>query len=207
MQAMFVYGQELDTRTDIIRAGVIPFTVQDRKLYFLLGIDRRTRELTDFGGGVKVTDKGPIGGAYRELYEETCKIFGSTVTKEQLKHSLALTNQNTAIFFLRIESAWLDSAEEVFRACQEELREIKKYNELIGVKWVVDRDFELVAFNRRSQCMWKRIQNMLCMNTTWNELRLRLILGPELTNAVKNSWYCLSQSLNDAQKIVSQSCS
>ncbi len=193
---MIVCGRDLDTKTDPIRrAGVIPFTVKNNSLYFLLGIDRGTRELTDFGGGVKSAET-MVDGALREFTEESCEIFSSTITKEHIRHSPAIINslQNSAIFFLRIDSHWIDTAEEVFDTYQKELRQIKKHNELIGIKWIVDSDFKLVAFNRRSQCMWKRIQNMLRMNTTWKELRLMLILGPELTNAVKDSWYLLSQN-------------
>jgi hypothetical protein len=166
LETMFIYSQDLDhEKKTPVRAGVIPFTVRDHRLHFLLGIDRRTRELTDFGGGVKNTET-MLDAAFRELLEESCKIFGGSVTKEHLKESPAVANSSrtAAIFF------------------------IKKHNELIGVKWVDQENFKLIAFNRRSQCMWKRIQNILCWNTTWSDLRLTLMLGPELTNAIKNSW-------------------
>ncbi len=189
---MFVYGNELNNTLDPVRAGVIPFTVRDNHIYFLLGIDRRTRELTDFGGGVKSTET-MVEGALREFYEESCKIFGDIITKSDLEKSMAVTNatRDTAIIFLHVNSSWIDIAETKFKRSQQELSNIKKHNELIGIKWVVDQYFRLIAFNRRSQCMWRRIQNMLCSHTTWDELRLILILGPELTNAVKNSWYYL----------------
>ncbi len=191
---MFIYGQELNTKTGPNRAGVIPFTVREHRIYFLLGIDRRTRELTDFGGGVKSTET-MVDAALREFTEETCTIFESVITKEHIKRSPAVTNptRDSAIFFLHIDPAWLDSAEPSFRLRQRNLCDIRKHNELIGIKWISDQDFKMVAFNRRNQCMWKRIQNILCWNTTWLELRLVLLLGPELTNAVKNSWYYLSR--------------
>jgi hypothetical protein len=190
LETMFIYSQDLDhEKKTPVRAGVIPFTVRDHRLHFLLGIDRRTRELTDFGGGVKNTET-MLDAAFRELLEESCKIFGGSVTKEHLKESPAVANSSrtAAIFFLRVDSKWIDNAEIEFNTKQQELCGIKKHNELIGVKWVDQENFKLIAFNRRSQCMWKRIQNILCWNTTWSELRLTLMLGPELTNAIKNSW-------------------
>ena len=211
-ETMFVNGRDLNSQKGAVRAGVIPFTVRENRLHFLLGIDRRTRELTDFGGGVK-SHETMVGAAHRELEEESCGLFESIIKESQLQSSPAISNseRNTAIFFLRIDPEWLDTAEQIFSKKQQALAEIKKHNELIGVKWVAQEDFKLIAFNRRSQCMWKRVQNILRWNTTWNELRLQLMLGPELTNAVKTSWnYLTRKNLEDQlvqRMVVSQSCS
>jgi hypothetical protein len=185
---MFINGKELDNEKGHTRAGVIPFTVYERRIYFLLGIDRRTRELTDFGGGIKSSET-IADAAFREFNEETIKIFKS-VNKDHIKQSPAVTNsaKNTAIFFLRVNPEWLNLAETEFIRCQKQYKDVKKYNELIGVKWVIDTDFKLVAFDRKNQCMWKRIQNILRWNTNWHELRVMLLLGPELTNVVNKSW-------------------
>ncbi len=207
-RTLFVKGRNLEKQNGITRAGVIPFTVRDNLIHFLLGIDRRTRELTDFGGGVKSTET-IIGGAYRELGEESCELFGSFVTEDQLYSSLALINREgtTAIFFLRVAPEWLDIAEQEFSNKQKNLTEYRKHNELIGIKWVNQDSFKFIAFNRRSQCMWKRIQNIFYWNTTWNELQLTLMLGPELTTAVQNSFNYLTASQQVHRIAVSQGCS
>ena len=192
---MIVRSQKFYSERFPRRAGVIPYTIRDQRLYFLLGIDRRTRELTDFGGGVKITET-MVKGALREFDEESCKMFGNSITEEHLTESPAVTNhdRNIAIFFVNIDSKWLDDAEIEFVNKQKELGDMKKHNELIGVKWVSQENFRLIAFNRKSQCMWKRIQNILCWNTSWCELHLTL-LCPELNSAITNSWRCVSKGL------------
>ncbi len=192
---MYLHGYDFQT-TRLIRAGVIPFTIKNNHLYFLLGIDRGTRELTDFGGGVKASES-MVDAAYRELLEESCKLFYSDISKNDVTSSVAITNhvQNTAIFFVYIDSGWLQRAESEFNNYQRRLVGVKKYNELIGVKWVKEQDFEMIAFDKCNQCMWRRIQNILCENTNWTELRFSLILGPDLTRVIKQiaSFNCLSK--------------
>jgi len=194
LETMFINGRDLENNRGYpARAGVIPFTVYNHRLHFLLGIDRLSRDLTDFGGGVK-SNETMVDAAYREFFEESCMVFKDVVAKEDLTDAPVVTNRlrNVAIFFLRIDSKWLNIADIEFRNKQQELSGIKKHNELIGVKWVEQDNFKQIVFNRKSQCLWKRIQNILCLNTNWNELRITLMLGPELTHAVKTSWFYLS---------------
>lgn len=185
---MFCYKQVWQRNNGTCRAGVIPYTIKDNRLYFLLGIDRRTRELTDFGGGAKL-DESMSEAALRELHEESCEIFNGYLTVEQLKDSpLVMNSTKTAvIYFAKVDPLWLMCAEQKFQENQRKLNDISKYNELISIKWVEEQYFKAIAFNRRNQCMWRRIQNILRTNTTWQELRVALLIGPELCNIVKKS--------------------
>src|SRR3989304_3199471 len=118
---MYLFGDDCNAlRT--IRAGVIPFTIKNNRLYFLLGVYRDTGELTDFGGGVK-TSESIIDAAYRELFEESCKIFDDSILKTDLNRSIVITNtvQNMAIFFLYLHSEWLQKAEVKFNTSQKTL--------------------------------------------------------------------------------------
>lgn len=199
---MYLYGYDFQNSRSI-RAGVIPFTIKNNYLYFLLGIDRETRELTDFGGGVKITES-MVDAAYREFFEESCRLFCNDISKNDVTRSVAITNgvQNTAIFFVYIDSTWLQRAESEFNGCQRKLPKVKKYNELIGVKWVNEQDFKSMAFDKCNQCMWKRIQNILCENTSWNELRFSLILGPDLSRILIRQISPIKQS-NCLPKLIS----
>lgn len=178
---MYLYGYDFNRNTRSIRAGVIPFTIKDNQLYFLLGIDRNTRELTDFGGGVKSTES-VVDAAYRELFEESCKLFNGDIFKTDITSSIAITDymHNITIFFVHVNSSWLQRAELEFSNHQKKLVG-KKYNELVGIKWINDQDFEMIAFDRRNQSMWIRIQNILCENTSWDELRFSLMSGSDMT--------------------------
>lgn len=58
------------------RAGVIMYTVHNDMVYVGMGIDMKTHDLTDFGGGISYKkDRDVITGALREFHEETLGIF------------------------------------------------------------------------------------------------------------------------------------
>jgi hypothetical protein len=183
---MFYNGYELiENNINVMRAGIIPYTVKHNMFYFLMGVDRRTRELTDFGGGVKINES-LIDGALRELHEESCEIFVNTITKDLLIKSPVLINKNSAIFFVCIDDIWLNKAEIAFKEAQENLILFKKHIELIGVKWIDGNYFKSIAFDRHNRCMWSRIQNIFRLSTNWLELYQTLIFGPNLTNSIRN---------------------
>jgi len=185
---MFIYNHKFVPTNGICRAGVIPFTIKDNRLYFLLGIDRKTRELTDFGGGAK-SNETMVQAGFRELMEESCEIFAGNVSIKNLLNSPAILNEakNAIIFFLKIDSTWLNFAEQKFAKNQQIFSDISKHNELIGIKWVEDKYFREIAFNRKNQCMWRRVQNILISSTNWIELRLALLIGSEVNNILDNS--------------------
>lgn len=191
------------------RAGVIVYTVHNNELYFLLGIDRRTREFTDFGGGCKQSET-LLESAWREFGEESCDIFKNYLTQRDLECSVAVTNsaRDTAIFFVYVSDKWLSHAEIKFNSfnispdefcgntsaylgscevtrrnanaylgsCEATRRNANAYLENINVKWVKDSDFYTIAFNKKSQCMWGRVQKFLMNNVNYTELKLCLII-------------------------------
>jgi len=84
-------NQMVNLSAHVLRAGVIPFTIYDNRLYFLMGIDRATGELTDFGGHSKMTET-IAETALRELTEETCEIFKDDLRMAQ--SCLFISTQN-----------------------------------------------------------------------------------------------------------------
>jgi hypothetical protein len=63
-----------------LRGGVIPYGyVPDEGMYYyLLAIDRRSRQYTDLGGGIKKYEI-PYQGALRELAEESIMLYSDAV--------------------------------------------------------------------------------------------------------------------------------
>lgn len=157
------------------RAGVIPYTVVQNRIYLLLGVDRRTRELTDFGGGCKANETA-IDAAWRELQEESCKLF-ENLEQKALEQSVAVMtkDQQAVIFFMKISTELLTDTQEKFKRKQEQLQDYKKHLELIGVKWVEDTYFKVIGYDRNNHCLWKRIQNILRWNSDWDDLRSQLL--------------------------------
>lgn len=185
---MIVYGSQLNIHKEGARCGVIPFTISNGKLYFLLGIDKKTRDLTDFGGGVKVTETMLSGGC-REWSEESCKIFDDEVTEERLNRSIAVVTDNwrAAIIFYHVDQKWLSLAPKVFKERQSELAGIKKHQELINVRWNEQEIFNKIIFDQRFTCVWSRVRNIIKWNTTPNELFLTLVLGPRIINTIEDT--------------------
>lgn len=84
------------------RAGVIIYTIINGSIYFGLGLDAKTHDLTDFGGGVIYkTDQNVICGALREFEEETLEIF-DTIYPEDIKQCPVIYDDNNLIVFIHM---------------------------------------------------------------------------------------------------------
>lgn len=65
------------------RGGVIPYTINNNQIYFCFGIDTKSGQLTDFGGGIAYSkDNNAVSGALREFREETLCSFGDTTLND-----------------------------------------------------------------------------------------------------------------------------
>lgn len=85
------------------RGGVIIYTCVGNNIYFGMGLDSRTHDLTDFGGRIKYrTDGNAIRGALREFREESLEIF-DTLSVEDVKHCPVLCDSDDLIIFIYVE--------------------------------------------------------------------------------------------------------
>lgn len=163
-------------KSRLTRAGVIPFTIKRGKIYFLLGVDSKTKEYTDFGGGVK-NHETFVSCACRELAEESCELFSGVITEDNLKNSFAIVNKNrtNVIFFPFINNSYLETAAVQFKIAHDKLSHIKKYNELVSIVWLNEDRFIDIAYNKRPNCMWQKVKNMFRQNIFWRQLRCTLL--------------------------------
>ena len=84
------------------RAGVIIYTVINGFIYFGLGLDSKTHDLTDFGGGVSYkNDLNAICGALREFQEETLEIFDD-ISFDDIKQCPVIYDNNNLIIFIHM---------------------------------------------------------------------------------------------------------
>jgi hypothetical protein len=177
---MLVKGSDLNNTRQIKnkRAGVIVYTFFEGRLYFLLGVDRRTREYTDFGGGCK-NNETLTQGAWREFQEESCGVF-SILDRDCLNSSIAVTSEerDVAIFFIEAPTALLDIAPPLFNHVQNgNVLKARKCMENIAIEWVEDEDFAKMAFDRGCHMMWSRIQKFLITNAgEYDDLKLKIAL-------------------------------
>jgi len=149
------------------RAGVIPYTIINNKVFFLLAKHKFSGDLGDFGGGVK-KEETSLKGAIREYYEESGSIFINE--KADYDHSLALLDNKMAILFLYIQKEWYGKAEKVF-AKQKKAETMypscrQGTDEISDILWVSESQFvNLVKYpkSRRYQSdnlkLWKLIVN------------------------------------------------
>ena len=150
------------------RAGVIPYVMVNEHIYFLLGRDNKTKELTDFGGGVKITEC-TLMGAMREFREETNQIFDSTIYNlSQLTDFFVISdNKNMTIIFLPIDNKWLNIASNKFLKNKKHAPN-KAYREIDSLIWLHENRFKQVLKHSsktnkyyKQNIMWTKVQQFL----------------------------------------------
>jgi hypothetical protein len=96
----------LDPNKRFRRAGIIPYAVFNETRHYLMAIDSRFQELSDFGGQVKYRETF-IDAVCRELFEETLGFFDYTSdeSKEAVRQSsIAIhDDKETLILFQEIQ--------------------------------------------------------------------------------------------------------
>jgi hypothetical protein len=90
---------------DVTRAGIVFYTTIGGKLYYLLGIDSKSGNYSDFGGRVERHERGNFyETAVRELHEETTGLFRSTYPDiTHFYDSILIVEAKTAIIFKKID--------------------------------------------------------------------------------------------------------
>lgn len=141
-----------------VRCGIIPYTFSGGRLHFLLGRDKTTGELGDFGGGVK-KDEWLLTGGLREFIQETKGIFGGLYNSiNQLTNKLALYSPQMTIIFVPVLSDWLEKAPALFKSRVSSDRHSNEMSELV---WLDDRSFHYHVTSRSSRMMWKKVKTFL----------------------------------------------
>ena len=166
---MLQIGSQL-TQAKVSRAGVIPYTRKDNQLYFLLAKDKRTGELSDFGGGIKIHREVAMAGALREFKEETNDLFGDLYDKiNYFSNKIAIVDDSMAILFIPISNIWLNDAAHMFekrknqatRRCQAEVESLIWIDEC-GLRRLLASDRKPSSkYVTRNDILWIRIRNFI----------------------------------------------
>jgi ADP-ribose pyrophosphatase YjhB (NUDIX family) len=133
------------------RSGIIPFCIENGELWFCLGRDMDTKELTDFGGGVKKNET-IMEGAFREFQEETGQLFEDfaiTNGAECLEGTTCISSRSMSIMFLPV-SPTIKGA-----ITKKNMANVSK--EIYSVEWIKAQDLFL---GKRKE-MWKKISYFL----------------------------------------------
>lgn len=186
---MIIKGSELNISSlpENKRAGVIVYTMYEGRLYFLLGVDRKSGEYTDFGGGCK-NGETLQQGAWREFHEESCGIF-SILAENCLDNSIAVTTskKDFAIFFIEAPTVLLNIAPPLFHHVQNgTVLKSRKCMENIAIEWVDDDDFQNMIYDTDNKEMWSRIKGFLKNNMAYYDLKMKIALKRAITIPQKN---------------------
>jgi hypothetical protein len=79
----------------LIRAGIIPTTVQGGHTFYACSLDNCVGAIGDFGGHIEPCDTDALDAAIREYSEESLNAFG-IFTREQLLDCTVLVGTDTA---------------------------------------------------------------------------------------------------------------
>ena len=144
-------------QTQTLRAAVIPYILLDNELYFLLGQDSQSGDLTDFGGGVKKYES-TLAAALREFDEESDEIFGPLCkNSNNFSKAIALLDSSMGVLFIPLPREWYKKAPISFQDKKGDLSKKKTHREIDKLIWVAEGEFENIL-KQDSDRMWKKIQ-------------------------------------------------
>ena len=141
------------------RAAVMPYTIKNGEMYFLLAVDKRSKDLTDLGGGVRKTEYS-LDACLREFKEETNEIFGELYDFANDKAlDIALINSNQATLFIPVSGDWHQKAPKSFKRIRYSrvFEKRKSHNEVSRLVWVTQDEFKELLSDE-NQKMWKRLK-------------------------------------------------
>jgi hypothetical protein len=136
------------------RAGVILYSKSSKFTIFSFGVDSKSHELTDFGGGVEYNKRkeNAIEGALREFNEETLDIF-ATLKYEDIMDCNVIYDENNLIIFIPINEK-IETINYIFNKKYQETNINGKIAEVCNIRWLSNSELNLaldtpgVIFNR-----------------------------------------------------------
>jgi hypothetical protein len=153
-----VISEVNELKLDIItpkRSGVIVYTIHNNNIYFGMGVDTKTGELTDFGGGVKYKyDINAVNGGLREFSEESLLVFGA-LNINDIKYSTVVYDNNVMLIFIFMNLN-INYVTSLFR------RRVKYFNnpEIIDINWLTVDEF-LDSLNNKGRNMYSRVKRLI----------------------------------------------
>lgn len=161
------------------RAGIILYTQYNNDIYFGLGRDSISHELTDFGGTAKYqknnvaySDSNVISAAIREFNEETLNIF-EDITSDDLSNCLCVYDKYNMIIFVNIDIDPESISNKFNEKCKQmiESKEIDvKQLEVCGITWLSLNQFAKALYSSKDKyktgILYYRVEKLLkrCRN-------------------------------------------
>lgn len=133
MPIYFQNIKDITPRLCCHRCGVIPYNIlPDNTILFGLGLDSKSKELTDFGGH-SLPYENAVTAALREFNEESLGIFGN-INKKSIKNQLAVHNNHDFVIFINLEINLLMVDKIFYRIWRQKINE-HYYVENCAILW------------------------------------------------------------------------
>src|SRR5579875_896569 len=170
-----------DTRK-IKRAGIIPYTFINDKLYICLGKDIRTGDLTDFGGGRK-ENENIIYCAVREANEETRCAFGR-LRPNEMGNYYCLYNSSMLIILIPVSSNDGDIRDvskynfDNMVNISEKQSKYRCYNEISDIVWLSEEEIDEIFSDIPNIRLFARVRRFIysCLTFKQNVKDMKKIL-------------------------------
>lgn len=192
----FTLGAQL-AQTKSTRASVLPYVIKNdgnqRKIYFLFGIDRETGDITDLGGGVK-RDEFSLEAGLREFREESDEIFGTIYNRpNDYMRNIALSTRDMCVLFVPLAVEWYSEAILLFEKRKMEPfpaegnGKKKSHCEIERLVWIDEDSFLDMIRSRSGFCQLPDVSN----HQIWSRLQkfYRRKINRELKEALKIRYY------------------
>lgn len=156
---MLTHGKHLaSVRTE--RSGVIPYSIKNGTVYFLIAKHRLSGEYGDFGGGVRKNEYA-LSGAFREFSEESLEILSNQYSSpNDLVDKIAMLDGHLmSMVFVPVHESLMNQIVNRFNSL------VCEKDEISEIKWVDYSDF-LMLINTSTRKkgdghMWTKIRNFL----------------------------------------------
>jgi hypothetical protein len=163
---------QLDMKDPVIRniprGGVIFYTFIDDELHMCFGRDRRSSDLTDFGGcRIEKINETPVRCAVREGNEESRCAF-SEINVDQVQGFSCLYSSNMLIIFIPVASPNDMDIREITkqnfdhaRFLTNKQRKDRRYNEISEIVWLNEIQIDNIFSKRPAIQMFAKVRRFI----------------------------------------------
>lgn len=170
----------------IVRAGVIPYVIINNHIFLCLGVDKKSKDLTDFAGGIRDADGTALAGAIREFREESKDVFGEENYREEnyidslcLIKRIPFKDRNDSyhmmIVFHEVDESYLSSAMDDFSRT-----DITCKDEVSAIAWFSENMFKQLVYTPESTRMYNKVKKFIANSISYNRLMYFLKLRGSL---------------------------
>lgn len=154
--AIITLGSHL-AKVQTPRAAVVPYVIKNGEIFFLLGQDHQSGDITDLGGGVKKYES-TLAAALREFEEESDEILGR-LHPNDFVCSVALLDGQMGALFIPLSEKWYTDAPKLFEDRKKHQRK-KTHSEIDHLIWFNAEEFQKISKPEASAKtkMWKRLR-------------------------------------------------